>query len=618
MAGGGFVPGPGGGKEYPGNLTTYVIVTCVIAAMGGLIFGYDIGISGNLDLKMTFRFCFPFCCFIYLFDFLFFSIGTGGVTSMDQFLEKFFPSVYRRQRADSSTNQYCKFDSVTLTVFTSSLYLAALCSSVAASWVTRRLGRKLSMLMGGVLFCAGALLNAFAQAVWMLIVGRILLGFGIGFANQSVPLYLSEMAPYKYRGALNIGFQLSITIGILAANVLNYGFAKLDGSLGWRLSLGGATVPALIITIGSLVLPDTPNSMIERGAREKARARLRRIRGVSDVDDEFHDLVAASEASRKIEHPWRNLLRRKYRPHLTMAVAIPFFQQLTGINVIMFYAPVLFKTIGFGSESSLISAVVTGSVNFVATVVSIYGVDKWGRRFLFLEGGIQMLICQIVVSILIGMKFGVSGEPGVLPKWYASVVVLFICVYVAGLNVCVNMFFTFVVAQVFLTLLCHLKFGLFLFFGFFVAVMTVFIYFFLPETKNIPIEEMAVVWKRHWFWSRFVEDEKVIFSAIYPSIPGGFARRRPLIDGTLPMDETFDEPVSASVTRFDLRLITARCARRQCKIHKRWEFEDWAPRTKPMKFFASRTKRAKNSGGGEDKRRAASSLSFRLQGEKDL
>ncbi|CAA0826560.1 Sugar transport protein 1 [Striga hermonthica] len=502
MAGGGFVSGPGNGKEYPGNLTTYVIVTCVIAAMGGLIFGYDIGIS-------------------------------GGVTSMDQFLEKFFPSVYRRQRADSSTNQYCKFDSVTLTVFTSSLYLAALCSSVVASWVTRRLGRKLSMLIGGVLFCAGALLNAFAQAVWMLIVGRILLGFGIGFANQSVPLYLSEMAPYRYRGALNIGFQLSITIGILAANVLNYGFAKLDGSLGWRLSLGGAAVPALIITIGSLVLPDTPNSMIERGDHEKARDRLRRIRGVSDVDGEFHDLVAASEASRKIEHPWRNLLQRKYRPHLTMAVAIPFFQQLTGINVIMFYAPVLFKTIGFGSESSLISAVVTGSVNLVATVVSIYGVDKWGRRFLFLEGGIQMLICQVVVSILIGMKFGVSGEPGVLPKWYASVVVLFICIYVAGfawswgplgwlvpseifpleirsaaqsLNVCVNMFFTFIVAQVFLTLLCHLKFGLFLFFGFFVVVMTVFIYFFLPETKNIPIEEMAVVWKRHWFWSRFVRD----------------------------------------------------------------------------------------------------------------
>ncbi|KAK4361038.1 hypothetical protein RND71_019990 [Anisodus tanguticus] len=500
MAGGGGI-GPANGKEYPGELTLYVTVTCIIAAMGGLIFGYDIGIS-------------------------------GGVTSMDSFLSKFFPSVLRKQKADDSTNQYCKFDSQTLTMFTSSLYLAALLSSLVASTVTRKLGRRLSMLSGGVLFCAGALINGFAQNVAMLIIGRILLGFGIGFANQSVPLYLSEMAPYKYRGALNIGFQLSITIGILVANVLNYFFSKIDW--GWRLSLGGAMVPALIITIGSLFLPETPNSMIERGKVDKAKSRLKRIRGIKDVDEEFNDLVVASEASRKIEHPWRNLLQKKYRPHLTMAIMIPFFQQLTGINVIMFYAPVLFKTIGFGADASLMSAVITGGVNVVATIVSVYYVDKLGRRFLFLEGGIQMLFCQIAVAILIAIKFGVNGTPGELPKWYAMLVVIFICIYVAGfawswgplgwlvpseifpleirsaaqsINVSVNMIFTFAVAQIFLTMLCHLKFGLFLFFAFFVVIMTVFIYFFLPETKNIPIEEMVIVWKEHWFWSKFMGEE---------------------------------------------------------------------------------------------------------------
>ncbi|XP_027111674.2 sugar carrier protein C [Coffea arabica] len=501
MAGGGFV-GPDGGKAYPGNLTLFVTVTCVVAAMGGLIFGYDIGIS-------------------------------GGVTTMDSFLHKFFRSVYDKKNNDKSTNQYCKFDSETLTMFTSSLYLAALASSLVASIVTRKMGRKLSMLFGGVLFLAGALLNGFARKVWMLIVGRILLGFGIGFANQSVPLYLSEMAPYKYRGALNIGFQLSITIGILVANVLNYFFAKIKGGWGWRLSLGGAMVPALIITVGSLILPETPNSMIERGQTNEAKARLIRIRGTDNVDEEFNDLVAASEASKMVEHPWRNILQRKYRPQLTMAIAIPFFQQFTGINVIMFYAPVLFQTIGFKSNASLMSAVITGIVNVVATMVSIYGVDKWGRRALFLEGGVQMLICQIIVSICIGVKFGVNGEPGHLPKWYAVVVVLFICIYVAGfawswgplgwlvpseifpleirsaaqsVNVSVNMLFTFLVAQVFLNMLCHMKFGLFLFFGGFVLIMTIFIYFFLPETKNIPIEEMHMVWKQHWFWSRYVTE----------------------------------------------------------------------------------------------------------------
>lgn len=141
---------------------------------------------------------------------------------------------------------------------------------------------------------------------------------------------------------------------------------------------------------------------------------------------------------------------------------------------------------------------------------------------------------QAVVAAAIGAKFGTDGNPGDLPKWYAIVVVLFICIYVAGfawswgplgwlvpseifpleirsaaqsVNVSVNMLFTFFVAQVFLTMLCHMKFGLFIFFGFFVLVMTFFIYFMLPETKGIPIEEMTRVWKSHPYWSKFVDHD---------------------------------------------------------------------------------------------------------------
>lgn len=139
-----------------------------------------------------------------------------------------------------------------------------------------------------------------------------------------------------------------------------------------------------------------------------------------------------------------------------------------------------------------------------------------------------------MVAAAIGAKFGVDGNPGELPKWYAVVVVVFICTYVAGfawswgplgwlvpseifpleirsaaqsVNVSVNMIFTFIVAQIFLTMLCHLKFGLFIFFAFFVLIMSFFVYFFLPETKGIPIEEMSQIWRNHWYWSRFVSDE---------------------------------------------------------------------------------------------------------------
>ncbi|KAG6477631.1 sugar transport protein MST3-like [Zingiber officinale] len=499
MAAGAFL-NSGSGKDYPGNLTLFVFVTCVVAATGGLIFGYDIGIS-------------------------------GGVTSMDSFLRKFFPEVYRKEHADTSTNEYCRFDSQLLQTFTSSLYLAALVASFFASLVTRAFGRKWSMLGGGVTFLFGAALNGAAQNVAMLIFGRILLGIGVGFANQSVPVYLSEMAPARLRGMLNIGFQLMITIGILAANLINYGTAKIKDGWGWRVSLALAAVPAAIITVGSIFLPDTPNSLLERGFPEEAQRMLRRIRGTDDVGAEYADLVAASEESKLVEHPWANIFQRKYRPQLTMALLIPFFQQLTGINVIMFYAPVLFRTLGFGRNGSLMSAVITGLVNVFATLVSVFTVDRLGRRKLFIEGGTQMIISQIVVGTLIAVKFGTSGE-GNLSKGYAAVVVLFICIYVAGfawswgplgwlvpseifpleirpagqsINVSVNMLFTFAIAQAFLTMLCHMKFGLFYFFAGWVVIMTIFVYLFLPETKNVPIEEMVLVWRAHWFWGRFIE-----------------------------------------------------------------------------------------------------------------
>ncbi|XP_073315256.1 sugar transport protein 10-like [Primulina huaijiensis] len=493
----------GTGANYEARVTPFVVVACMVAATGGLIFGYDIGIS-------------------------------GGVTSMDEFLQKFFPSVYAKEKAPGDYNQYCKFENHLLTLFTSSLYLAALIASFFASITTRTFGRKISMTTGGLIFLIGAVLNGAAVNVEMLIVGRILLGVGIGYANQSVPVYLSEMAPPKLRGALNIGFQMATTIGIFAANLVNYGTSKMQEN-GWRVSLALAAAPAVIMTVGAIFLPDTPNSLIERGQKEKAREMLQKIRGTPSVDTEFSDLVEASEASKLVEHPWKQILERKYRPQLVITCLIPFFQQLTGINVIMFYAPVLFKTLGFGDDASLMSAVVTGLVNVLATIVSILVVDKFGRRVLFLEGGIQMIICQIGVGCLIASVFGVSGD-GAFSKGMGNLALAFICIYVAAfawswgplgwlvpseifpleirsagqsINVSVNMFFTFVIGQLFLSMLCHMKFGLFFFFAGFVLLMTVFVFLFVPETKNMPIEEMNRVWKAHWFWGKYIPDDAV-------------------------------------------------------------------------------------------------------------
>lgn len=214
---------------------------------------------------------------------------------------------------------------------------------------------------------------------------------------KAVPLYLSEMAPTHLRGGLNMMFQLATTLGIFTANMINYGTQKLD-SWGWRLSLGLAAVPAMLMTIGGMLLPETPNSLIERGQIEKGRKILEKIRGTKNVNAEYQDMMDASELANSIKHPFRNILQRRNRPQLVMAICMPMFQILTGINSILFYAPLLFQSMGFGKDASLYSSALTGAVLASSALISIAAVDRLGRRALLISGGIQMITCQVNIS----------------------------------------------------------------------------------------------------------------------------------------------------------------------------------------------------------------------------
>ncbi|KAL6888701.1 hypothetical protein ACP4OV_009727 [Aristida adscensionis] len=489
-------------KTYPGEVTGVVFYACLIASVGGCLFGYDIGL-------------------------------TAGLTSTESFLVKFFPGIYQEMKSQVIVNQYCKFDSQLLTLFSSSIFLSAMMASFLASPMARAFGRKWTLFAAASAYVLGAALGGMAFNFPMLLTGRILVGAGVGLCIHASPLYISEMAPAQQRGMLNILFQFMITVGILSASLTNYWTSRIAGGWGWRIGLAFGGVPAAVIALGSLGIPDTPISLIQRGDPEAARATLAAIRGVGDVRVEFEDLAAASEEARGVAHPWRELLLGgKYKPQLTFAVLVPFFQQLTGINVIMFYAPVLFKTVGFKQNATLVSSVITGLVNVFSTFVAVMTADKVGRRALFLQGGTQMIISQILVGTFIGLQFGVSGTGGISEQ-YAISIVMFVCVYVAGfawswgpmgwlipseiyplgvrsaaqtITVAVNMFFTAFIGQIFLTLLCNLRFGLFYFFGAWVLLMTLFIAMLLPETKNIPVEDMAHVWKKHWFWRKFVID----------------------------------------------------------------------------------------------------------------
>ncbi|KAM3375707.1 sugar transport protein 8 [Capsicum galapagoense] len=481
------------------KITVYVVSCWIFAAFGGLMFGYDIGIS-------------------------------GGVSGMDDFLIKFFPNVYKRKLI-AKENNYCKYDDQLLQLFTSSLYLSALVASFFASKACSALGRRPTIFMASIFFIAGAILSAASEYRWMLILGRILFGVGVGFGNETVPLFLTEVAPIQLRGAVNIMFQLFVTIGIFIANLVNYGTSTMHPH-GWRVSLGLAAVPAVLLLIGCFVITDTPASLIERGKDVQGKAALKKVRGVDDVEAEYKELVAACEQAKEIKHSFRNLMKGASIPPLVIAILIQIFQQFTGINAIMFYAPVLFQTMGFKSDGALLSSVITGLVNVGSTFVSIFAVDKVGRKKLLLQACCQMLISHLAIGIILTTSL---RETGSLNKTLATVVVVFVCTFVmafawswgplgwlipsetfpmetrtAGFAFAVstNMLFTSVIAQAFLTMLCHMQAYIFFFFSGWIVLMGVFVIVLLPETKGVPIESMVdTVWKKHPVWKKCFKNE---------------------------------------------------------------------------------------------------------------
>lgn len=508
MAGGVIPVGPPGGSDpssYKGGLTVFVLFTSIIAASGGLLFGYDNGV-------------------------------TGGVTAMPSFLSKFFPSVLRAEEAGVGANSaYCKYDNQMLQLFTSSLFIAGLFGSIPAAFTTRHWGRRASMLIAAVAYCIGVGLVTGAVNLVMLVIGRVLLGVGVGFANQCVTLYNSEMAPAHLRGALNILFQLAVTIGILAAQLINYGTQHIN-KWGWRLSLGAAIVPSVILLFGGIFLPDTPNSLIERGKYEEGRRVLQRIRGVEDVNAEYDDIKYAVDTVQRTEEKWTTIFTRKYRPQLAICTLMPLFQQFTGINAIIFYAPQLFSSLGSGQDSALLSTIIIGAVNVVSTLVAVFLVDRVGRKPLLIEAGIQMFCAEVAIAIILGLKF----KTALLPDNFAIAVIVLVCVFVScfawswgplawlipseicplevrsvgqSLNVATNFLFTFIIGQFFLSMLCSMQWGIFLFFAAFVVIMTLFAIFFIPETKNCPIETTMLKLEEHWYWRRFQK------FPVAPSVP---------------------------------------------------------------------------------------------------
>ncbi|XP_059670709.1 sugar transport protein 12-like [Cornus florida] len=337
--------------NYPRKITRYVVAAWLFGAASGLMYGYEIGIS-------------------------------GGVTCMGPFLSKFFPEV------DQSGNlRYCKFDSNILTFFTSCFYMAVLVAFFSTLWLVKKCGRRNCMILSGLIFFIGAMLNAFAGKLWILIVGRILLGIGAGFGVQSLPLYVSGTAACFYN--------LSMMVGILIANFINFTTSEMKD--GWRYSLVGGGIIAFFIIISAYFNSDSRFSDRERQ-------------------------IAVAFLSGKIE---------------------------IGVSGVM------------------------------------KDLSKWYAIL------VVLCICSAVACY--AWSWGPLG-------WVVAseIFPLDICSAAQSITMAVGMLVYIFFAQFFLKMLCGMKYWLFVFFACFVAIMSVYVALFLPETKNIPREEMSQVWEEHW------------------------------------------------------------------------------------------------------------------------
>jgi SP family galactose:H+ symporter-like MFS transporter len=386
----------------------------------------------------------------------------------------------------------------------SSMMFGAALGALAAGVLSYRLGRKVSLILGAILFVAGSLFCAFAWSIASLIVARVVLGLAIGIATFTAPLYISEIAPPEKRGSMISTYQLMITIGILAAFISDTLFAY---SGAWRWMLGIVAVPGALFLIGVTRLPNSPRWLLMRGRSREARDVLNELRRNDRVvEAEVRDI---EEQLRRPQVGW-SLFRQNpnFRRSVFLGVILQIIQQLTGINVVMYYAPRIFESAGFQGHAQLWGTAIVGLVNVLATFVAIGVVDRLGRRPVLLAGFATMTIGMGVLGFMLHVGTHTLGMQ--------LLAVAFLLIFIIGFatsagpliwvlcsevqptkgrdfgiaaSTLTNWVANFVVGLTFLSMLN--SFGDGITFGIYAALnllFLVFTFFYVPETKGISLE----------------------------------------------------------------------------------------------------------------------------------
>ena len=257
--------------------------------------------------------------------------------------------------------------------------------SLVGSWPTDRFGRKATLMMIGILYLVSAVGCGFAWNVYSFIAARLVGGLGIGISTVVAPLYISEIAPPAYRGRLAGMFQFNIVFGIIVAFVSNY-LLKDVGENAWRWMLGVAAFPSVIYTALCLGLPESPRWLISRRQDREAGIRVLQLispeKPRSSIESEADEIMAVSHEVAETGDFWS----RRLRTPILLAILVAFFNQLSGINAVLYFAPRIFEMTGLGAKAALLQSVGIGITNLVFTFVGLWLIDRVGRRTLLYIG----------------------------------------------------------------------------------------------------------------------------------------------------------------------------------------------------------------------------------------
>lgn len=313
---------------------------------------------------------------------------------------------------------YFKLNEYMLGWSVSSILVGCAAGALLAGTLADKYGRRFTLLVCALLFAVSGIGAGLSNQLHIFILFRLIGGLGVGAAAMVSPMYIAEIAPAKWRGRLVSFYQLAIVFGILAAYFVNY-FFDGSGANNWRWMFASQAAPSLLFFLLLLLVPETPRWLIMKEKVNAAREVLKKTSGSLSVEEEMARIKNSFHKEKSVS--LKQLLSKTYRPVLFIGITVAIFQQVTGINSIIYYAPVIFKETGIDSASSLMQTIAIGIVNIASTFIAIALVDKIGRKKLLLTGSLLMAISLIGVGLCFKYSY-----------FHHYVVLIFMLLYVAS------------------------------------------------------------------------------------------------------------------------------------------------------------------------------------------